>query len=150
TEVHPGWLRPLVAILRNDPRVGAVGARLLYPDNTLQHAGIIFAYHQGYNHPNPLEIKMAYRKYPADLPQANQTRLYPAVSGACMLLRKATFTAVGGFEEGYWNGCEDLDLCLKLLVRGLLIVYEPRSVALHHEFQSGPERFSRTTENSKL
>jgi GT2 family glycosyltransferase len=150
TEVQSGWLRPLVEVLCNDPRVGAVGARLLYPDNTLQHAGIIFALHQGHPHRNPLDIKMIYRKYQADLPDANELRLYPAVSGACILLRKQTFAAVGGFEEGYWNGCEDLDLCLKLLERGLLVVYEPKSCAYHHEFQSGPERFRRSNENAQL
>ena len=62
------------------------------------------------------------------------------------MVRAAAFAAVNGFDEGYWNGYEDVDLCLRLQSHGLL-VFEPASVLTHHESKSGPQRFSKVREN---
>jgi GT2 family glycosyltransferase len=148
TEVQPGWLRPLVAIVRRDPAVGAIGAKLLFPNGTIQHAGILFALHQGHPAGNELDIHCLYRKRPAYFPDANQARVYPCVTGACLLTPRALFTTLAGFDEGYWNGAEDADYCLRVVERKRLVVYEPACVAIHFESQSGPERERMRWENA--
>ncbi len=145
TEVRAGWLDPLVNILDKDPRVGAVGNKLLFPDETIQHAGVIIVDDKRLS--DPLLAKLAYYRQPASLPQANQPFCYQAVTAACLLIRKNAFTQVGGFDEEYWNGYEDVDLCFELGEKGWLIVYEPQSVVIHYESQSGPERFSQVGHN---
>jgi GT2 family glycosyltransferase/glycosyltransferase involved in cell wall biosynthesis/Tfp pilus assembly protein PilF len=144
TEVHPGWLAPLVALANADPAVAAVGAKLLYPDGKIQHAGVALADCSGHD---PLLAFHLFAKEKADIAPANERRIYQAVTAACMLARKSHFDAAGGFDEEYWNGYEDVDLCLRFQERGWLTVYEPASVVTHHESQSGPERFRRAAEN---
>ncbi len=144
TEAQSNWLGALFALAEADPVVAAVGAKLLYPDGTIQHAGVALA--DCWDH-DPLLGFNLFAREKADYPLANQRRVYQAVTAACMLARKTHFDQVGGFDEGYWNGYEDVDLCLRFQERGWLTVYEPASVVMHHESQSGPERFRRVTEN---
>ena len=147
TEVHPGWLSPLVADADSDPAVAAVGAKLLYPDGTIQHAGVALADCRGHD---PLLAFHLFSKQKADIPAANERRVYQAVTAACMLVRKSCFDTAGGFDEQYWNGYEDVDLCLRFNERGWFTVYEPGSVVTHHESQSGPERFRSVAANVEL
>lgn len=145
TEVRPGWLEPLVRVLDTDPAAAAVGSKLLFPDGSLQHAGVVLVEDQVSGHGlSPYHI---YYREPADLPAAGRPRTYRVLTAACLLLRRAAFVQAGGFDEGYWNGYEDVDLCLKLHVRGWRLVYEPQSVVIHKESQSGPERFRRESDN---
>ena len=67
-----------------------------------------------------------------------------------MAVRRATFDELGGFDTAYWNGNEDVDLCLRIGARGGLVVYRPESVVIHHESQSGPERWARVGDNVRL
>jgi GT2 family glycosyltransferase len=145
TEPELDWLEPLVAVLDQEPTVGAVGAKLLYPDRTIQHAGVIVVDHQRLG--DPLLALHIFARLPEDHPDANASRSYKAVTAACMLVRREAFFAVGGFDEGYWNGYEDVDLCFALARSGFSIRYEPRSVVIHHESQSGPERWRCAREN---
>ncbi len=144
TEARFGWLDPLIKVLDNDPKVAIVGSKLLYPDGTIQHAGVILTEMDGVD---PLRATHAYPGSPADLKVANEPRVYQAVTGACMMVRKAAFESIGGFDMGYLNGYEDVDFCLKFQERGQLVVYEPESVLIHHESQSGPERFRHAQRN---
>ena len=144
TEVQPGWLEPLLSVAENDPSVAAVGSKLLYPDGTIQHAGVALADIAGRD---PLMAMHTFSRDAADLPAANLTRVYQALTAACLLIRKSAFEAVTGFDEGFWNGYEDVDLCLRLQEHGGLIVYEPASVVVHHESQSGPARFEKVQDN---
>jgi GT2 family glycosyltransferase len=64
-----------------------------------------------------------------------------------MLVRREVFDALGGFDEEFWNGHEDVDFCLGAGELGWDILYEPTSVLVHHESISGPERFRKTNEN---
>jgi GT2 family glycosyltransferase/tetratricopeptide (TPR) repeat protein len=96
---------------------------------------------------DPLMAVHAFYKAPGDLPDANQRRVYQALTAACLLVRKSAFQEVGGFDEGFWNDYEDVDLCLRFQERGWLTVYEPASVVIHHESQSGPARFQKVQEN---
>ena len=144
TEVQAGWLDPLISLADEDANIAAVGSKLVFPDGTLQHAGVAIGEVIGRD---PLLAVHTFYKASADLPEANQRRVYQALTAACLLVRKSAFEAVGGFDEGFWNGYEDVDLCLRLQEKGWLMVYEPASVVIHHESQSGPARFQKVQEN---
>jgi GT2 family glycosyltransferase len=126
---RPGWLEALLAEVEADSEVGAVGAKLLYPDGRLQHAGVAFARHGCV----PFNL---YRNAPGDLPAANRRRELRAVTAACMAVSRRAFERVGGFDAGYRNGFEDVDLCLRLGELGLRIVYQPACVVVHLEGQT--------------
>jgi GT2 family glycosyltransferase len=135
TEVIEGdWLTTMAEHVQR-PEVGAVGARLLYPDDTVQHAGIVVGVGGIAEH--------AFRGLPAEAPgvcrQLQVTRNYSSVTGACLLTRREVFEEVGGFdEERLPVTFNDVDLCLKMRRAGYLIVYTPFAKLYHHE--SGTRR----------
>lgn len=123
-----GWLQAMVEhALR--PEVGAVGARLLYPDGRIQHAGVLVGVGSVADH--------AFRFAPAAEPgyfyMPDAIRNYTAVTGACMMVRRETFDELGGFDENLAVAYNDIDFCLRLRERGYLIVYTPFAELLHHE-----------------
>lgn len=131
---EPGWLAPLCLALEDDPKLGIVGARLLYPDGSLQHAGMTFERREAWgvwiNHHPLLGCP------PALDPAKGITRV-PAVTGACMALKRETFEAAGGWDTGYLVGdFEDSDLCFKVRQLGLDIGYLPTVELTHLERQS--------------
>jgi GT2 family glycosyltransferase len=139
-----GWLPPLLAALEL-PRVGVVGAKLLFPNGALQHAGVcVFHDADGEGYLDGAHLLYGQR---SDHPLANQARELRAVTGAVMAVRKSFFLELGGFDEGYWNGNEDVDLCLRAGEAGYRVWYEPASVLVHQESASGPERFKQVTAN---
>jgi GT2 family glycosyltransferase len=142
---HPGWLEPLIRTLYCEPSVAAVGAKLLFPDGTIQHAGVMLVKPLVESEPDlPMHI---FSKSPADEPPANIRRVYQVLTAACLMIKRPIFEAVGGFDEQFWNGYEDVDLCYKIGKQGWKCVYEPQSVLTHFESQSGPERFRRVDQN---
>jgi O-antigen biosynthesis protein len=145
TEPQPGWLDALVRIIHDDPAVGAVGSKLLYPDGTIQHAGVVLVDDRTVH--DPLVGRHIYNGKPSNYPEANKPFCYQALTAAALLIRHSAFLKAGGFDENYWNGYEDLDLCFKLGALGYLLVYTPESVLIHHESKSGPERFSKAGQN---
>lgn len=147
-EMTPGWLDPMVETLAEDLAVGVVGARLLFPDGTIQHGGVALVAQPVRDQVQLGGFHLGYRK-PADFPAASRARQVQAVTGACLMIRLGLFAALGGFDEGYWNGNEDVDLCLRVGKTGWKVVYVPESVVIHHESQSGPERWSRVDQNVK-
>jgi len=141
-EARDGWLEPLLTILDDEPDVAIVGARLLFPDGTVQHAGVRAILSQG---------QLVTVHYPYGVPPEQETRRdVDIVTGALMAVRRSFFEDVGGFLTEYWNSQEDADLCLTAGARGLRVVYEPRSTLVHHESKSGPERYSALAENGAL
>jgi GT2 family glycosyltransferase/glycosyltransferase involved in cell wall biosynthesis len=115
TLVQPGWLEAMVAVMEKDPRVGVVGIKQLFPyTNTIHHTGIMFTTGE-----KPLHL---YPYADASLPHVNKQREYQAVNGACLLIDRELFEACGGFDEGYRNGYEDVDLCLAARARGRKVV----------------------------
>src|SRR5438045_5149275 len=119
--IDPDWLT-LMAEHVQRPEVGAVGPRLLYPDDTVQHAGIVLGVGGISEH--------AFRGLPAEAPgvcrQLQATRNYSAVTGACLLTRRHVFEEVGGFDEQCLpTSFSDVDLCLKMRRAGYAIVYTP-------------------------
>jgi GT2 family glycosyltransferase/tetratricopeptide (TPR) repeat protein len=136
-----GWLKALVEEVEEHPEVAVVGSKLLYPDGTIQHAGAVFSR----TFATPYHV---YWRFPAEAPVVNRRREFQAVTAACMLVRREVFEAVGGFDEGYRNGFEDVDLCLKVRERGGRIVYQPNSVLYHLESQT-PGRKDHDQENGR-
>jgi GT2 family glycosyltransferase len=124
-----GWLRAMVDVVRTEPGVGIVGSKLLFPDRSVQHIGVSMSREFG----TPYHI---YRGAPEDAPVASRRRDLNCVTAACMLVRKSEFEEVGGFDEGYRNSFEDIDLCFRMVQRGYRVVYEPASVLLHLESQT--------------
>lgn len=123
-----GWLEPLLTALETNTKVGVVGAKLIYPDGTIQHAGIVVG-----NAPAPLTPFHIWRGKPRDYPAANQPRTCQAVTGACFGIRKDLFEELGGFDEGYLNGYEDVDLCFRAREIGFEVLYIPSSELIHFE-----------------
>ncbi|EKD28782.1 MAG: hypothetical protein ACD_79C00205G0002 [uncultured bacterium] len=149
TLVTKNWLPPLLTIPDNDKNVACCGPKLLFPDDTIQHAGVIFFKDERIKREFPL-ITHIYQGQPSFLKEANMAKTYSALTAACLLIRKSYFNRVGGFDERFWNGYEDIDLCLKFEKHGFINVYEPESVVYHLESQSGNERFNRYNENYKF
>jgi len=123
-----GWLRALIDAAAARPDCSIVGSKLLYPDGTLQHAGVVF------NH--AAQAHHLYAHLPGDFAPANRAREMQVVTAACMLVRREAFEAAGGFDEGFRNSFEDVDLCLRIRERGGRVFYEPRSVLFHLESQT--------------
>lgn len=136
-----GWLKALVSEVDGYPEVGIVGSKLLYQDGTIQHAGVALSRVDGL----PYHIYMGFA---GDTPAANQRRECQVVTGACLLIRRSVFRQLGGFDEGFLNGFEDVDLCLKAGARGQRVVYQPRSVLYHLESQT-PGRKLHDDSNAK-
>jgi GT2 family glycosyltransferase/glycosyltransferase involved in cell wall biosynthesis/Tfp pilus assembly protein PilF len=137
TVPNEGWLEAMVAAADADPAVGIVGARLLYPDGTIQHAGL----HMVNGIPDH-----EFRGAAADDPRVTQTRDLDMVTGACLLIRRELFIELGGFDAQFVNGVEDVDLCLRARERGWRVVYCADAVVEHHEAQS-KGRFDHVQEN---
>ncbi len=145
TLVKPGWLESLKKTVESDPTVAAAGSKLIYPDMTIQHAGVVIVNNRGDE--NPLVAIHIHSKKPSDFPEANKTRTFKALTAACLLIKKNAFEEAGGFDEEYYNGYEDVDLCFKLGEIGYKLVYQPESEVIHYESQSGRERFVKITHN---
>jgi GT2 family glycosyltransferase len=130
--LDPDWLAMLVhhAI---KPDIGAVGARLLYPDGTVQHAGVFTGIGGGAAHAHRFQRA----NDPGYFERARLPQRVSAVTGACMVVARDKFLAVGGFDEKLFPvAFNDVDLCLKLNSRGWQSFYEPRATLIHHESKS--------------
>lgn len=131
------WLLSMQMILDTDPKVGVVGSLLLYPDKkTIQHCGVFFSHKT-----NNLPFHMFY-KQPISKVQSfvSVPRYYQAVTGACMLVRRNDFEAVGGFNEDYFYSFEDVNLCLDIKNQlNKRCVFCPQSVLIHNEGVSGAQ-----------
>jgi O-antigen biosynthesis protein len=132
--ISGGWLEAMLEHAQR-PEVGAVGARLLYPDGRIQHAGVILGVG---SHWEPGVAMHSHQFYASDSPGYAGTLMtttnYSAVTAACMLLSKSLFDEVGGLdEENLRVQFNDVDLCLRLRERGYYLVYTPYAELYHHE-----------------
>lgn len=126
------WLTALVRQATR-PDIGAAGAKLLYADHRIQHAGVIVGLHDAAGHAHRFQ-RNADAGYFA---QAHIARYVTAVTGACLVVERRKFDAVGGLdEEAFAVAFNDVDLCLKLNEAGWHNVYVPQAVLIHHESQS--------------
>ena len=131
-EIERGdWLDVLLESATR-PEVGIVGPRLLYPARTVQHAGMFLANNGIARH----AFRFAAEDDPCYFGLAMTQRNVIAVTGACMLIRRDVFDAVGQFDEAHQIVNNDLDLCLRVHRAGLLTVYTPHATLIHHELAS--------------
>jgi len=132
--VHMGWLEELVRTADERPGAGAIGSRILNTDGTVQEAGsVIF----GDGTTTPVG-----RGLPASSPRYRAVRTVDYCSACSLLVRRAAFDAVGGFEQRYFPAYyEDVDLALKLREAGWSIVYQPSSQLVHAESASTTSDF---------
>ena len=133
-------LTPLIEALESDAQLGAVGPLLLYANETVQHAGIAFTL-DGMLH--------LYRSFPRNHPVIARKRYVQALTGAALMLSRTLFVSLGGFFEGYRNGCEDVELCLRLGQAGYRLALQPSSLVYHLESQSAGRK-AHDEENSRL
>ncbi|MFJ7441115.1 glycosyltransferase family 2 protein [Methylorubrum thiocyanatum] len=149
--LEPGWLTELVAIA-SDPEIGAVGAKLLYPDGTIQHGGIVLGIGgiAGHSH---LGLPGSAPGYFARMVLSQEVS---AVTGACLAMRAAVFSEVGGFDAAHLAvAFNDVDLCLKIRAAGYRIVWTPHARLVHHESKSRgaedtPEKRARFEAESRV
>ncbi len=127
-----GFLRELLSYSQR-PDVGAVGAKLYYPDDTIQHAGVLMGINGSAGHSH----KSYPRRAVGDLYRLITTQDYMAVTGACLMTKTALYREAGGLdEEQFAVAYNDVDYCLKLWEKGLLNVYTPCAEAYHYESKS--------------
>lgn len=129
TQPMKGWLGAMLNECQKK-EVGIVGSKLLYTDNTIQHAGIDID--------KQLNLSYSHRHQPVSLKEANSIRECPAVTADCMLIRKDLFRKIGGFDEEYWRVSQDVDLCFKVKNLGLKVIYTPYSEVYHPEIEARP------------
>jgi GT2 family glycosyltransferase len=132
TEPRPGWLAALAAYAEAHPAAAVLGARLLYPTGAVQHAGVAIG-QDGYPH-------NLYAGFPFDHPAVARSRRLQAVTGACMLVRREAFEAAGGFDTGFLNSLEDVDLCLRIGEAGGEVHYCAEAIVTHLESASRGRR----------
>lgn len=125
THPLPGWLDALVRYADEHPEAAVVGSKLLFPDSTIQHAGVVIT-----EALNPVHI---YAGFPANHPAVNRSRRFPIVTAACALFRRQAFEDASGFDDSFANGFEDVDLCLRLGELGYEVHYCHDSVLFHLE-----------------
>ena len=132
--ISGGWLQAMLEHAQR-PEVGAVGAKLIYPDGRIQHAGVLVGVGGSWG---PGVATHSHQFYPSEfagyLGTAAKITNYSAVTAACMLLRKSVFDEVGGFdEEDLRVSFNDVDLCLRIRGLGYSILYTPYAELYHHE-----------------
>lgn len=120
-----GWLDALVRYAFDHPKAAVVGSKLLFPNGTIEHAGMVIC--------QDLQPRHHYLGFPSDHPAVNKSRRYQIVAGACILVSREAFKEVGGFDTAFRNGFEDVDLCLRLGERGYEVHYCHESVLYHLE-----------------
>ncbi len=127
------WLEELVGHAQR-PQIGAVGPQLIYPNGTIQHAGIVLGINGFAGH----VFSGLSNAVPTTTPfgRPDWVRNYLAVTGACLITRKETFLEVGGFDEHFELSGGDIDLCLRIVRSGKRIVYTPHAKLVHHEAAS--------------
>jgi GT2 family glycosyltransferase len=137
-----GWLDALVRDAERHPRAAVVGAKLVFPDGSVQHAGVVVGQD---SHPRHL-----YAGFPADHPAVNRSRPFQIVTAACALIRREAFEQAGGFDTSFRNSLEDADLCLRLRALGWEVRYCHESVLEHLESVSRGKRSEETEHNRRL
>ncbi len=125
---QPDWLEALVALALR-PEVGAVGALLRYPSGEIQHAGVFLVDHGG----GARHLFQAQAVGEGYQHWDGVTREVSAVTGACLLVRRTCYAAVGGFDESLPIVGNDVDFCLKLRQQGHVNLYTPHAELIHHE-----------------
>jgi GT2 family glycosyltransferase len=137
-----GWLDTLVAHLEANQQAAVVGAKLLFPNETVQHAGVVICQDRLPRH--------LYVGFPKDHPAVSRSRRFQVVTAACMLVRRSVFEEAEGFDSAFRNSLEDADFCLRLGELGHEVHYCHESVLYHLESVSRGKRSDETEHNIRL
>ena len=130
--IEPSWIEEMLKVAQF-PEIAAVGAKLLYPNGTVQHAGILLTGQRIAEHPG-IGLPEAHALYCNVMNTLHESS---AISAACMLIRKDKYLEVGGFDEKYLpNGYGDVEFCLKLSRKGYSHLFTPYARLYHHESPS--------------
>ena len=129
--VSPCWLEELASQAMR-PHVGAVGAMLYYPDDTIQHAGVVTGIHGVAAHPYCGKP----RGFPGQMSRGRLVQNMSAVTAACLMVRRATYLQVGGLDVSLTVAFNDIDFCLRLRRAGFSNVWTPFAELYHHESAS--------------
>jgi GT2 family glycosyltransferase len=141
--ISPDWISAMLEFAQRTD-VGAVGALLYYPNDTIQHAGVIVGLGGVADH--------SHRYFPRNalgyMGRPKSIQNLSAVTAACLMTKRKVFEEVGGFDENYSHAFNDVDYCLKIRERGYLIVYTPYAELYHYEslsrgFEDTPEKQAR-------
>ena len=125
--VTKGWLTAMMNVFNEEKAVGIVGARLVHPGKgTIQHGGV-------FEHGSSKMPDHAHFNKPMNYPPAMKRQQYFAVTGACLVTPKKLYDELGGLDEAYWAGWEDMDYCQKVRQKGHRIYYEPTALVYHYE-----------------
>lgn len=145
TVITPDWIQELLMFVQRSD-VGAAGAKLYYPDGSIQHAGVIvgiggYAGH-AFKRGRPEELGSGY------MCRLDITQNLSAVTGACLMVRKAVFDAISGFDSLYKVAANDVDICLRIRRAGYLVVFTPFAELYHYEsktrgYEDTPEKQAR-------
>ncbi len=142
--INNDWLDAMLEHSQR-PEVGAVGAKLFYPDDSIQHAGIAIGIGNYAGHPHK-HVEGGYSGY---LNRLHNVQNVSAVTGAMMMVKRELYAAVEGFDERSFKvACNDVDFCLRLRSQGLLNIFTPYAKAYHHEsvsrgYEDTPEKKAR-------
>ena len=141
--IEPRFIEEMLGLCQRDD-VGVVGARLLYQDDTIQHAGVVVGFGGIAGH-TFIGLHKAENSY---FHRAMSTQDYSAVTAACMMSKKSLFEEVGGFTEELAVAFNDIDYCMKVRAAGKLVVYNPYALLYHYESKSRgledtPEKIAR-------
>lgn len=137
-----GWLDALISYAFDHPKAAVVGSKLLFPNDTIQHAGMVIC--------QDLYPRHIYNGFPAAHQAVNKSRRFQVVTAACALVQREAFVQVGGFDTAFTNGYEDVDLCLRLGESGYEVHYCHASVLCHLEATSRNPRDEQEKHNSRL
>ncbi|MCW3124334.1 MAG: glycosyl transferase family 2 [Flavipsychrobacter sp.] len=126
--IHNDWLTKMVSFAQHE-KTGAVGVKLLYPDDNIQHAGVIIGLGgvAGHSFVNNYKDDAGYFNY------IQSTNNYSAVTAACLMIRRSVYDEVGGMDEKFEVEYNDVDFCLKILDHGYYNVYMPDVELYHYE-----------------
>jgi GT2 family glycosyltransferase len=135
--IAPDWIEAMLEHAQR-PEVGIVGAKLLYPDNTVQHAGMVLADKGG-------GARHIFCRFPfeSEVHQnfLNVVRNSSVVTFACVMVPKRVYSLVGGLDENLRLECNDTDFCLRVRKAGLLVVWTPFALLYHKEISTRKETF---------
>lgn len=141
--ITPNWLEEMLMFAQRED-VGAVGAMLYYPDDTIQHAGVIIGIGGIAGHAHKYFNRRSY----GYVSRACISQNLSACTAACLLIRKEVFVEVGGLDESFAVAFNDIDLCMQIRKAGYLIVFTPYAEFYHYESKSrglenSPEKIAR-------
>lgn len=143
--IEPGWMTAMLGLCQRDD-VGVVGAKLLFPDDTVQHAGVTMIKCSSVNdNAGPMHVfSHLDRDDPGYMRRVQLVQDLSAVTAACLMTKRSVFDAVGGLSDDFVVAFNDVDYCLRVRKTGKLVVYTPDALLYHHE------SFSRGADNVGL